>query len=174
MTNSSFSIPTQTTVTCGPPIELSVVRWAKGAFAISSRIDSVIFIYFLLQNLAAMTLAGDQVVILQHFQSASIPPSTGIDAPVMYEAFAEATKTITFAISSGLARRLTGTVETSAALFSSVLVKRVSIPVSVVPGATTFTRTPVPATSSAADFVIPSTACLLATYTDAPAAPTLP
>src|SRR5580704_17636611 len=58
----------------------------------------------------------------------------------MYEAFAEATKTITWAISSGVARRLTGTVETSVALFSSVLVKRVSIPVSVVPGATTFTN----------------------------------
>src|SRR6266478_4975142 len=107
-------------------------------------------------------------------QSASIPPSTGMEAPVMYDAFAEATKAITSAISFGVARRLAGTVETSAALFASVLVKRVSMPVSVVPGATTFTRTPVPATSSAADFVIPSTACLLATYTDAPAAPTLP
>src|SRR4029077_8982114 len=106
--------------------------------------------------------------------SASIPPSTAMDAPVMYEASAEATKAITCAISSGVARRLTGTVETSAALLSSVSVKRVSIPVSVVPGATTFTRTPLPATSSAADLVIPSTACLLATYTDAPAAPTLP
>src|SRR5216683_1233283 len=31
----------------------------------------------------------------KEFQSASIPPSTGIDAPVMYEALAEATKTIT-------------------------------------------------------------------------------
>jgi hypothetical protein len=74
---------------------------------------------------------------------AIIPPSTGIEAPVMYDAFAEATKAITRAISSGVAKRLTGTVETSAALFFSVLVKRVSIPVSVVPGATTFTRTPV-------------------------------
>src|SRR6267378_4026531 len=82
----------------------------------------------------------------------------------MYEAFAEATKTITWAISSGVSRRLKGTVETSAALFSPVLVKRVSIHVSVVPGATTFTRTPVSATSSAADLVIPSTACLLPTY----------
>ena len=94
---------------------------------------------------------------------ASIPPSTGIEAPVMYDAFAEATKAITRAISSGVAKRLAGTVDTSAALFLSVLVKRVSMPVSVVPGATTFTRTPVPATSSAADFVSPSTACLLAT-----------
>jgi hypothetical protein len=94
---------------------------------------------------------------------AVIPPSTGIEAPVMYDAFAEATKAITCAISSGAATRLTGTMETSAALFSSMLVKRVSIPVSVVPGATTLTRTPVPATSSAADLVSPSTACLLAT-----------
>jgi hypothetical protein len=36
-----------------------------------------------------------------------------MDAPVIYEAFAEATKTITCAISSGVASRLTGTVETS-------------------------------------------------------------
>jgi len=47
-----------------------------------------------------------------------------MDVPVMYDAFAEATNAITRAISSGAARRLTGTVETSAALFSSVLVKR--------------------------------------------------
>src|SRR6266481_5458256 len=51
MTKSSPSIPTQTTVTCGPPVELSVVIWAKGAFAISSRIDSGIFIIFLRQKL---------------------------------------------------------------------------------------------------------------------------
>lgn len=53
-------------------------------------------------------------------QPASIPPSTGMDAPVMYEARADATKAITCAISSGVARRLSGTVETSAVLFSSV------------------------------------------------------
>src|ERR1700720_1339422 len=57
-----------------------------------------------------------------------------MEAPVMYEAFAEATKAITCAISSGVARRLTGTLETSAALFSSVLVKRVSMPVRVCAG----------------------------------------
>src|SRR6267154_424826 len=74
-----------------------------------------------------------------------------MEAPVMYEAFADATKAITWAISSGVASRLIGTVESSAALFSAVLVKRVSMPVSVVPTAITFTRTPVPATSSAAD-----------------------
>src|SRR5258707_14088264 len=90
----------------------------------------------------------------------------------MYDASAEATKAITCAISSGVARRLRGTVETSAALLSSGLVKRASMPVSGVPGATTLTRTPGPATSSAADVVRPSTACFLATYTDPPAAPT--
>ena len=46
----------------------------------------------------------------------------------MYEAFVEPTKTITCAISSGVAVRFTGTVETSAATFSSVTEKRESIP----------------------------------------------
>src|ERR1700674_895319 len=41
-------------------------------------------------------------------------------------------------------------------------------------GATALTRTPAAAPSSAATFVSPSTACLLATYIDAPAAPRLP
>src|ERR1700730_1588343 len=49
-----------------------------------------------------------------------------------------------------------------------------SISVSTGPGATALTRTPAPAPSSAAAFVRPSTACLLATYIDAPAAPRLP
>jgi hypothetical protein len=44
-----------------------------------------------------------------------------------------------------------------------VPVNRFSIPVSIGPGATTFTRTPDSATSSAAALVSPSTACLLAT-----------
>ena len=56
-----------------------------------------------------------------------------------------------------------GTVVTSAALFFGVPVKRLSMPVSVGPGATALTRTPDPATSSAADLVTPSTACLLPT-----------
>src|SRR5437868_15286166 len=47
-------------------------------------------------------------------------------------------------------------------LLSAVPVKRLSIPVSVGPGATALTRTPKRAASSAADFVMPSTACLLA------------
>ena len=52
--------------------------------------------------------------------------------------------------------------EASAAFLSAVPVKRVSIAVSIGPGATALTRTPKRAASSAADFVIPSTACLLA------------
>src|ERR1700722_13174643 len=47
MTKSSPSTPTQTTVTCGPPVELSVVRWAKGPFTITSSIESGIFICIL-------------------------------------------------------------------------------------------------------------------------------
>ena len=46
--------------------------------------------------------------------------------------------------------------------------------VSTGPGATALTRTPEAAPSSAAAFVSPSTACLLAVYTDAPAAPLWP
>src|SRR6267143_7613 len=52
--------------------------------------------------------------------------------------------------------------------------KRFSIPVSIGPGATMLTRTPEEAASRAADLVSPSTACLLAAYTDAPAAPLWP
>ena len=52
---------------------------------------------------------------------------------------------------------------TKAVFFSAVPVKRLSIPVSIGPGATTLTRTPDSATSSAAALVRPSTACLLAT-----------
>ncbi len=48
-----------------------------------------------------------------------------------------------------------------AVLFSGVPVKRVSMPVSVGPGATLFTRIPDLAISSATDLVMPSTACLL-------------
>ena len=46
---------------------------------------------------------------------------------------------------------------------SFVCAKWLNIPVSTGPGPTMLTRTPVPASSMAADFVIPSTACLLPT-----------
>src|SRR6267378_2126800 len=96
-------------------------------------------------------------------QPTALPPSTETTWPVMNEAEAEATKTIARAISSGLPNRPSGTVDTSAALFWGLPVKRSSMPVSVGPGATALTRTPEAAPSSAADLVMPSTACLLPT-----------
>jgi hypothetical protein len=66
------------------------------------------------------------------------------------------------AISSGAPTRPSGTLDTSAAFLSGVPVKRLSIAVSVGPGATALTRTPKAPASSAADFVMPSTACSLA------------
>jgi hypothetical protein len=50
------------------------------------------------------------------------------------------------------------------ALFSLVCAKWLNIPVSTGPGPTMLTRTPLPASSIAADFVMPSTGCLLPTY----------
>ena len=79
-----------------------------------------------------------------------------------------------WAISSGLPTRLSGTPAIKLAFLSSVPVNRVSMPVPIGPGATTLTRTPAPAASRAADFVSPSTACLLAAYTEAPAPPVWP
>jgi hypothetical protein len=69
---------------------------------------------------------------------------------------------------------LSGTVAARPAFLSSVPVKRFNIPVSIGPGATMLTRTPEEASSSAADLVSPSSACLLAEYMDAPAAPVWP
>ena len=89
----------------------------------------------------------------------------------MNEALSEERKAIVCAISSGFPTRLSGTVDAKLAFLSEVLVNRFSMAVSIGPGATMFTRTPDAAASSAADFVSPSTACLLAAYTDAPAAP---
>ena len=81
----------------------------------------------------------------------------------MNEALSDATNTMAWAISSGVPTRLIGSSLTRLALPSPPPVKRFSIPVSIGPGATTLTRTPALATSFAADFVSPSTACLLAT-----------
>src|ERR1700682_2807174 len=89
----------------------------------------------------------------------------------MNDALSDARNRIVWAISSGLPTRLSGTVADRAAFLSSEPVKRFSIPVSIGPGATMLTRTPDAAASSAADLVSPSTACLLAAYIDAPAAP---
>src|SRR5580704_6615957 len=102
---------------------------------------------------------------------ADLPPSTRYEAPVMNEALSDARNVMVLAISSGLPTRLSGTVAARLAFLSVVPVKRFSIPVSTGPGETMLTRTPDAAASRAADFVSPSTACLLAAYTDAPAAP---
>src|SRR5947209_1125552 len=92
-------------------------------------------------------------------QRAVLPPSTAIVAPVMNALLSEARNTMTWAISSGSPTRLSGTPAIKAALRASVPVNLVSMPVSIGPGATTLTRTPDPAASSAADWVSPSTAC---------------
>src|SRR5580692_845361 len=105
---------------------------------------------------------------------AVLPPSTTYDAPVMNDALSEARNMIVWAISSGRPTRLSGTVAAKLAFFSGVPVKRSNIPVSTGPGATRLIRTPDAAASSAADLVRPSTACLLAAYTEAPAAPVRP
>src|ERR1700689_1486455 len=73
----------------------------------------------------------------------------------MKEALSEERKTIAWAISSGFPTRFSGTVETKPIFPSSVFVKRFSIGISIGPGAMAFTCTPVPAASSAADFVSP-------------------
>ena len=71
------------------------------------------------------------------------------------DALSEERKAMVYAISSGFPTRLSGTVEANLAFLSAVPVKRFSIAVSIGPGAMTFTRTPAPAASSAADFVSP-------------------
>src|ERR1700682_6021821 len=102
---------------------------------------------------------------------AVLPPSTRYDAPVMNDALSDARNIMVWAISSGLPTRLSGTIAATAAFLSSVPVKRFNNPVSIGPGATVLTRTPDEAASSAADLVSPSTACLLAEYMEARAAP---
>src|SRR4029453_10559870 len=97
------------------------------------------------------------------FQPAVLPPSAVRICPVMNDDSSEARKMAARAISSASPMRPSGTVLPSAAFLSAVPVKRLSMPVSVGPGATALTRTPELAASSAADFVMPSTACLLAT-----------
>src|SRR6202171_4022704 len=121
-----------------------------------------------LRNLKLETTLGEE----HHW--AVLPPSTRYDAPVMNDALSDARNRMVWAISSGLPTRLSGTVAARAAFLSLVPVKPFSIPVSIGPGATMLTRTPEEAASRPADLVSPSTACLLAAYTDAPAAPVRP
>src|ERR1700733_4427661 len=93
-------------------------------------------------------------------QVADFPPSMERTWPVVKDDLLEARNTIALAISSGSPIRWSGTPATRPAFRSALPVKRLSIAVSVGPGATALIRTPKPAASSAADFVSPSTACL--------------
>src|SRR5258707_9695139 len=97
------------------------------------------------------------------FQPAVLHQSAVRICPVINDDFSDGRKTAARAISAGSPTRPSGTLFASAAFLSAVPVKRLSMPVSVGPGATALTRTPELAASSAADFVMPSTACLLAT-----------
>src|SRR5258708_30083582 len=101
------------------------------------------------------------LVMGQNYE-AVLPPLTLMIWPVMNAALGEATNTMASAISVGVPTRLRGTPAASPAFLSAVPVNRFSIPVSTGPGATALTRMPDAAPSRAADFVNPSTACLLA------------
>ena len=145
-------------------------RWVKSVFAIG------VFMAFF-NGVKFIQIPGDKpvinpwvsmlvLIVLGGFSVnywAVLPPSTAKDAPVIKGAFSDERNTMVCAISAGLPVRLSGTPPTKPAFLSLVPVNRFSIPVSIGPGATTLTRTPDPAASSAADLVNPSTACLLAT-----------
>src|SRR5207244_3365998 len=88
----------------------------------------------------------------------------------MKDALSDARNTMVWAISSGVPARLSGTPAIKPFFLSALPVNRFNISVSIGPGATALTRTPNAGASSAADFVSPSTACLLAVYIDAPGA----
>jgi len=102
----------------------------------------------------------DQRAVLPHPTAASV-------RAVMNALLLEARNTMTWAISSGLPDAL----ERHARDYARLPCVRASKPGQQAryrsgPGATTLTRTPAPAASRAADFVSPSTACLLAAYTE--------
>ena len=71
---------------------------------------------------------------------------------MMNETLSEEINRMARAISSGVPMRLSGMAARKAALPCFVPVNRLSIPVSMGPDPTMLTRTPVPATSIAADF----------------------
>src|SRR5258708_33475100 len=101
------------------------------------------------------------LVMGQNYE-AVLPPLQLITWPVMNDALREATNTMASAISVGVPTRLRGSPATSPAFLSAVPVNRFSNSVSTGPGAIALTRMPDAAPSSAADFVNPSTARLLA------------
>src|SRR6185295_7818354 len=106
---------------------------------------------------------------------ASSPPSMPYVAPVMAAACSEARKKHTSATSSARTKRPMGCMLDSARRDSSSerpvvfwmrSAARATMGVSTQPGHTAFTVTPVCASSSARDFVSPTSACLDAEYAD--------
>ena len=78
----------------------------------------------------------------EYFYRAVLPPSAAKVAPVLNAALSDDRNTIIWAISSGLPMRWSGTPATKPAFRSAVPVKRVSIAVSMGPGAMQFTLMP--------------------------------
>jgi hypothetical protein len=95
-------------------------------------------------------------------QSAVIPPSTARDAPMMEDALSEPMNTMASAIFFGSADSLVRKLCLEEICFVFLrLRKAVEHSRFYRTGPTMLTRMPVPASSMAADFVMPSTACLL-------------
>src|SRR6266481_5665938 len=105
---------------------------------------------------------------------ATYPPSTVIVCPVTNEEASEQSQTTASAISSGVPTRPMGSLAMMRALRSGSLKPLAVIGVWITPGQTQLTRIPWWAYSSAAVLVRPTTPCLLATYAEAPGAPTNP
>jgi hypothetical protein len=150
-----------------PPKRLDVVgdrrrRRSRGSdFRVATRYTRVRLGHDIVDITPSRRTVAQLIEVLDGGQPAVLPPSTVTTCPVTKDAPSEARKSAAAAMSAGLPTRPRGTPEAKAALFSGVPVKRSSMPVSVGPGATALTRTPEAATSSAADLVKPSTACLL-------------
>src|SRR5450432_2163497 len=92
----------------------------------------------------------------------------------MKEALLEHIHKTASAISRGLPKRPMGWCARTALLAAGSPNARSAIAVSITAGQTALTRMPLRAVSSAADLVKPITACLLATYVAAAAAPIRP
>src|SRR5215469_4563395 len=92
----------------------------------------------------------------------------------MKEAWSEHIHTTASATSDGLPNRPIGWQLSTYLCTFCALKSRSAIDVSIAPGHTAFTRILLRAVSKAADFVSPTTPCLLALYAAAPAVPTSP
>ena len=90
----------------------------------------------------------------------SIPPVTGIAAPVTYEARSEQRKATTFAISSGVPGRRMAVRLTMRSFISGLPKPKASVP--MIPATIAFAVMPWRAPSSASVLVSPSTPALVA------------